>query len=157
MFFGFNYEKLKNFMAWEFHIYNNMIVKQLSLNSKKSQYKKENISVSSYFIKYTVSTTWYIIASLINEALPILFYKSHSYVRMRFIQYEHTFWLYSLEINEVWQKRKLRLSIFYYKVKIEDHDMIFTIYLLVFVYVENIWKKKNIWLGTFIACFIIIY
>ena len=40
MCFWFNYQKFKNFMAWEFYIYNNMIVKQLSLNSKKSQYKR---------------------------------------------------------------------------------------------------------------------
>ena len=40
MWLWFNYEKVKTFMAWEFYIYNNMIVKQLSLNSKKSQYKR---------------------------------------------------------------------------------------------------------------------
>ena len=97
-------------MAWEFYTYNNMIVKQLSLNSKKSQYERTKYIRIPIFHSIP-STTWCIIASLINEALPILFYKSHSYVRMRFIQYEHTFWLYSLEINEVWQKRKLRLTI----------------------------------------------
>ena len=40
MWLWFNYEKVKTFMAWEFYIYNNMIVKQLSLNLKKSQYKR---------------------------------------------------------------------------------------------------------------------
>ena len=115
-------------MAWEFYIYNNMIVKQLSLNSKKSQYKRRkyiripifhSIDHIHHLIYNSFSDQW----GVTDFVLQVPFICTYAV---------YTIWTHILIVQSR-NKRGLtekKTSVFYnFAIKKGDQDMIFTINL----------------------------